>query len=260
MGIIDGILGSITGSGIISAGAGLLGGLMGQKGQEETNLANAQQARDQMDFQERMSSTSYQRGVKDMEAAGLNPMLAYSQGGASTPGGAMATMGNPKLAAIQGAAAGLSTATQAAQIDNTKADTHLKEAQASETDQRRLTGISSAGHMDAMRDNIRQEMTAFETRLRKLGWETDQAESDAFIRRNDQFRSSTERNYTLQNVAAQAEKLANEARLVGLQVPEAVRYAQFWKSGAGAAKPYTDYGTETLQRVNPFKLHLRMPK
>lgn len=48
---------------------------------------NASEAQKQREFAERMRDTSYQAAIKDLQAAGLNPYLAYSQGGAAVPTG-----------------------------------------------------------------------------------------------------------------------------------------------------------------------------
>lgn len=87
---------------LIGAAGDIIGGSM-------QNSANRKIAREQMafqteanqkqmDFQERMSSSAYQRSMADMRLAGLNPILAYKSAGASTPGGA--TSGGAGIPAV----------------------------------------------------------------------------------------------------------------------------------------------------------------
>ena len=54
---------------IIGAVGQIGGAYIGYRGQQNTNAANAAQARAAMDFEKEMSNTSYQRGKADMEAA-----------------------------------------------------------------------------------------------------------------------------------------------------------------------------------------------
>jgi len=87
----------------LGAAASLGSGALSYIGQRDANAANAQQAQKQMDFQADQSGTSWQRGIADMKAAGLNPMLAYSQGGASSMGGSTARMENTLEPAVSSA-------------------------------------------------------------------------------------------------------------------------------------------------------------
>lgn len=97
----------------------LLGGIFGARGASDANKQAAALAREQMAFQERMSSTAYQRSAADLEKAGLNRVLALGNS-ASSPGGAMAPVINKTQAAINSA---LAIQRQQAEIKNINAAT-----------------------------------------------------------------------------------------------------------------------------------------
>lgn len=101
------------------AAATIGAGLLGSHSAKKRNQMEAGLTKDQMAFQERMSNTAYQRATTDMRAAGINPMLAYKQGGASSPVGAKFTPTNEGAAAAQNAlmAANIASAKEQAEMD-----------------------------------------------------------------------------------------------------------------------------------------------
>lgn len=121
---------------IIGALADIGGGIISDIGQRRANKQNIALAREQMAFQERMSSTAYQRAAKDLEAAGLNRILALGSP-SSTPTGARAEARNEAAGKGAGLAksphSAMALKTQTAQLEaiqaqteNLTADTNLK--------------------------------------------------------------------------------------------------------------------------------------
>lgn len=112
--------------GLINSAMPIATGAMNYIGQKQTNAANAQMAQQQMDFQAQQTGSSWQRGVADMRAAGLNPMLAYSQGGAQSGSGSTAQMGNELGSGANSAMSAMQTMQQMESIDTSMEKTRAE--------------------------------------------------------------------------------------------------------------------------------------
>lgn len=128
------------------AGAAALGGAaINYFGQKKANKAGIASAREQERFQERMSSTAYQRSLDDARKAGLNPLLMGKYGGASTPGGAMFAPDSETTGAVSSALEARRMYAEIENLENQNANLS-NQAKKLEVDSK-LVGAQTAGQL-----------------------------------------------------------------------------------------------------------------
>jgi len=148
------VIGAVAAAGIPAIGS-LIGG-------ERANRRRQEMAREQMAFQERMSSTAYQRTVKDMRAAGINPMLAYMQGGASSPGGAMPSVDDVISPAVSTAMQGMRMRADLKLLKQTTETTRQKGLESQAATSELYARAKKLGHetIGISADNVKRENLA----------------------------------------------------------------------------------------------------
>lgn len=195
-------------------GAGALGAL----GSMWSASQNEKLSDKQMDFQERMRDTQYQAAVKDMRAAGLNPMLAYSQGGNASPSGSMAHVDNPIDSASSAGGSWSSQALARAQVEQVRAATDNVKAQTAQTQVQ--TQIASAA--------VPYSAYSAEMSARSIGAAYKKLANDVAIQIKDMDIKdlTTEQMRKLQPLVREFQALQNATQKAGL--PERKATADFY--------------------------------
>lgn len=125
----------------------IIGGIASAVAANKARKFSSREAAKNRAFQEHMSGTQYQRSMADMRKAGLNPMLAYAQGGAgnlsgATASGVQADVGGANQSNPVETARGLKKT--AVDIKNLNSSRALIDAQKNKTDMDATVSAASA--------------------------------------------------------------------------------------------------------------------
>jgi hypothetical protein len=172
---ILGILGSAAGYALGGMPGALLGASIG--GGIDTNQARADAAASANEFSANQYATRYQTQAKDMEAAGLNPMLAYMQSPGSSPTGQQYQVSNPYEGASQAYSSAYNVERTGKQIEAQTvlidADTVKRRAETYLVDAQEKLTLSSADQSRAVVHKLEAEAQKIAEEIKNVPKEGD---------------------------------------------------------------------------------------
>lgn len=203
---------------IAAVAPALIGGIASAWGTAAANAEAKSASQAQMAFQKETLRHQYQWGMEDMRKAGLNPILAYKQGGAGSAGGSSYTPQNVGSAAVSGASTATSSAlasrAQEVQLENIKADTALKGSQDETQAALQIQALAQAGQAKSSSALMQaQEVTQKQLTLNEwirgniLLDESDMSSAKATQARADQRLMETELGKMIRNIGTSAREL-----------------------------------------------------
>lgn len=254
MGLFSGISKAISSvSSAISPISGIIGAGLGYLGQQQANQTNVDIASANNATSIELANTAYQRRVKDLIAAGLNPMLAYAQGGAQVPSLQQARVENTAASATKSGMDAVSMDLMRSQVATQETQAQANSAQAAKT-MAEKTSIDLANQRDAANVQSRTFVEAKELDARQA-----KALLDRFKYSNDQnsisFLNEQARKFGYRTMEEAVTSVAFKQQLLDLyqsklENPKLEAFSNMYKSDFGKSiAPYLNSGEQATRII-----------